>query len=142
MLHVDLKGLKVKKRLSWSTRLYDFHMMLSVNYVQVKSGTFTFKNVFVCLQLENVVLFMSFLKMDNPTQFGHCATLHFFVFCWKTKQKKNHTGFKHESCILRDKKTKHNAVWFMMGEMVFNRRQTKLLYCNALFYFSGMKSCL
>lgn len=50
--------------------------------------------------------------------------LHFFVFWWKTKQKKNHTGFKHESCILGDKKTKHNAVWFMMGEMVFNIRQT------------------
>lgn len=55
----------------------------------------------------------------------------------KTKQK-NHTGFKHDSCILGDKKTKHNAVWFMMGEMVLNRRQTSNFFIAMPCFTSGV----
>lgn len=68
----------------------------------------------------------SFYVLFEDGQSHAIWTLCYTFLCSDEKQnkKKNHTGFKHESCILGDKKTKHNAVWFMMGEMVFNIRQT------------------
>lgn len=141
MLHVDLKGLKIiiiikKDRhdlLAFMISIWCYQSIMSKsNLAPSPSRMFLF-----AYSWKTWYFLCHFWRWTIPSNLD--IVLHYTFLCSAEKQnKKNHTGFKHESCILGDKKTKHNAVWFMMGEMVLNRRQTSNFFIAMPCFTSGV----